>query len=178
MLRLLLLRHSKAERARSGERDHERQLAERGRDDAPKIGAYLSKHRYLPDRVVVSTSARTRETWSLAAAAIPSKPGKPQVDFDERIYESTPKALLAVIQETGPKVRTLMLVGHNPSMQELAVQLVATGDIETRERLQEALPTSGLAVFEFVLDGWDRVHPQSGRLKHFITPRSIAEPTA
>ena len=175
MLRLLLLRHSKAERGRSGERDHERQLAERGRDDAPKIGAYLAKHRYVPDQVVVSTSARTRETWSLAAAAMP---GKPKVEFDERIYESTPKALLAVLRETGPKIRTLMMVGHNPSMQELAVQLVATGDIETRERLQEAFPTSGLAVIEFALDGWDRVHPQSGRLKLFITPRSIAEPTA
>jgi phosphohistidine phosphatase len=178
MLRLLLLRHAKAERARPGERDHERRLAERGRNDAPKIGAYLSKHRYLPDQAVVSTASRTRETWSLAAAAMPGKPGKPQVDFDERIYESTPKALLTVLRETGPKVRTLMMIGHNPSMQELAVQLVATGDIETRERLQEAFPTSGLAVIEFALDGWDRMHPQSGRLKHFITPRWLAEPTA
>jgi phosphohistidine phosphatase len=175
MLRLLLLRHSKAERGRSGERDHERELAERGRNDALKIGAYLSKHRYVPDQVVVSTSARTRETWSLAAAAMA---GKPQVDFAERIYESTPKALLAVVRETGPKVRTLMLVGHNPSMQELAVQLVATGDIETRQRLQEAFPTSGLAVIEFALDSWDRVHSQSGRLERFITPRWLAEPTA
>jgi len=175
MLRLLLLRHAKAERARPGERDHERRLADRGRNDAPTIGAYLSKHRYLPDQVVVSTSVRTRETWSLAAAAMP---GKPQIEFDERIYESTPKALLTVLRETSPKVRTLMMVGHNPSIHELAVQLVATGDIETRERLQEAFPTSGLAVIEFALENWDRVHPQSGRLKHFITPRWLAEPTA
>jgi phosphohistidine phosphatase len=178
MLRLLLLRHSKAERGRPGERDHERRLSERGRDDAPKIGAYLSKHRYLLDQVVVSTSARTRETWSLAAAAMPNKPGKPEVDFDERIYESTPKGLLAVLRETSPKVRTLLMVGHNPSMHELAVQLVATGDIETRQRMQEGFPTSGLAVIEFALEDWDRVHPESGRLEHFITPRWLAEPTA
>ena len=175
MLRLLLLRHAKAERLRPGERDHQRRLDERGRGDAPKIGAYVAKHGYLPDQVVVSTASRTRETWSLAAAAMPDKP---EVDFDERIYESTPHALLTVLRNTDPRVRTLMIVGHNPSMHELAVQLVATGDIETRQRLQEAFPTSGLAVIEFALENWDRVHPQSGRLERFITPRSIAEPTA
>ena len=175
MLRLLLLRHAKAERSRPGERDHDRRLAERGRADAPKLGAYMAKHRLAPDRVVVSTSARTRETWSLAAAAMT---GKPKVVFEERIYESTHHALLQVVKETGPKIRTLLMIGHNPSLHELAVQLVATGDIETRQRLLEGFPTSGLAVIEFALDGWDKVHPQAGRLEHFVTPRSLAEPTA
>jgi phosphohistidine phosphatase len=173
MLQLLLLRHAKAERGQSGGRDHERRLDERGRRDAPKLGAYIAKHGYAPDQVIVSTAARTRETWSLAAAAMP---GKPEVAFDERIYESTPDALLAVLRETDAKVRTLMMVGHNPGMEELVGQLVATGDIETRQRMQEGFPTSALAVIEFALDRWDRVHPQSGRLEHFITPRSIAEP--
>ncbi len=85
-------------------------------------------------------------------------PGKRRtpVEFDERIYEASPQTLLAVIKETGPEVRTLLMVGHNPGLQELAALLVATGDIETRQRLQEAFPTSGLAVIEFALDGWDR----------------------
>jgi phosphohistidine phosphatase len=174
MRRLLLLRHAKAERSRPGERDHDRRLAERGRRDAPKLGAYMAKHGYLPDHVVVSTSARTRETWSLVAETMS---GKPKVVFDERIYESTPHALLQVIKETGPRVHTLLMIGHNPSMQELAVQLIATGDIETRQRLQEGLPTSGLAIIEFAVDRWDRVHAQAGRLEHFITPRSIAPAT-
>lgn len=175
MLRLLLLRHAKAARARPGERDHDRRLAERGRDDAAKIGAYMAKHGDLPDRVLVSPAARTRETWSLAAAAMH---GRPQVAFDERIYESTPQALLAVIRETGRQDRTLLMVGHNPGMHELAVQLVATGDIETRQRLHEDFPTAGLAVIEFALGDWDRLHPQAGRLERFIDPRAIAEPTA
>ena len=171
MLRLLLLRHAKAERSRPGERDHDRRLAERGRNDAPRLGAYMAKHRYLPDRVVVSTSARTRETWDLAAAEMP---GKPKVAFEERIYESTPRALLQVVKETGPKVGTLLMIGHNPSMHELAVQLIATGDIDMRQQLWEAFPTAALAVIEFKLDGWDRVHAQAGRLEHFVTPRAIA----
>jgi phosphohistidine phosphatase len=171
MLCLLLLRHAKAERSRPGERDHDRRLAERGRNDAPRLGVYMAKHGYLPDRVVVSTSARTRETWNLAADAMP---GKPKVVFEERVYESTPSALLQVIKETGPKVRTLLMIGHNPGMHELAVQLIATGDIDMRQQLQEAFPTSALAVIEFKLDGWDKLHSQAGRLEHFVTPRSIA----
>jgi phosphohistidine phosphatase len=173
MLRLLLLRHAKAEKARSGERDHERRLAERGRGDAPKLGAYLATHGYRPDLVAVSTSARTRETWSLAAGAMK---GKPKVTFEDRIYEATPRALFNVVRETGSKVRTLLMIGHNPGMHELAVQLVATGDIELRERLHEGFPTAALAVIEFAVDRWDRVHPQSGRLERFVTPKTLGEP--
>lgn len=175
MLRLLLLRHSKAERGHSGLRDHDRRLAERGREDAPKLGAYIAKHGFLPDRVVVSTSVRTRETWSLAAAAMS---GRPKARFDERIYEAEPETLLAVLRETGRSVKTLLMVGHNPGIHELAVQLVASGDIDTRQRMQEGFPTSGLAIIEFALDNWERVHPHAGRLERFITPRTLEGPTA
>ena len=171
MRRLLLLRHAKAERLQPNERDHDRRLAPRGRDDAPKIGTYLARHKMVPDRVVVSTSARTRETWQLAAAAMA---GKPSAVFDERIYEATPQTLLQVIKETGPKVRSLLMIGHNPGLHELATLLIATGDIDTRQRLNEALPTSGLAVIDFALDSWSKLHPYAGRLERFIDPRSIA----
>jgi len=174
MLRLLLLRHAKAERLRPGERDHDRRLAERGRDEAAKVGAYMSKHGLLPDRALVSTAARTRETWDLAAAAMTQKL---PVDFDERIYEASPQTLLQVVKETDRSVRALLMVGHNPGLQELAALLIGTSDVDTRQRLMEAFPTSGLAVIEFALDRWDRLHPQAGRLEHFIDPVSIAEAT-
>jgi phosphohistidine phosphatase len=102
---------------------------------------------------------------------------KPPADFEGRIYEAAPQMLLQVIKETGRAVRTLLVVGHNPGLQELAVLLVATGDIDTRQRLKEAFPTLGLAVIEFALDGWDRLHSQAGRLEHFIDPGSITEAT-
>jgi len=172
MLRLMLLRHSKAERAQGGERDHERRLAERGRSDAPVLGAYMEKHGYRPDAVIVSTAKRTRETWGLVASELG---GKPKIDFEERIYESMPEDILQVVQETGKRIRTLLIVGHNPSLHELAIELIATGDIEARQRLQEGFPTSALAVIEFALESWARVHAQSGRLEHYVTPRSLAE---
>jgi phosphohistidine phosphatase len=174
MHRLLLLRHAKAERSRPGERDRDRRLDDRGRDDAPRIGAYMAKHGLVPDRAVVSIAARTRETWEAVAASLAETP---TADFDDRIYEASPAALLQVIKETSPETQTLLIVGHNPGLQELATLLIATGDVETRQRLKENFATSALAVIEFALDGWDKLHPQAGRLAHFIDPRAIAAAT-
>jgi len=174
MRRLLLLRHAKSERSKPGESDHDRILADRGRTDAPKIGAYLARHALIPDRVVVSTAARTRETWMLIAAVIEDAP---PVKFEERIYEASAEAILQVIKETKPKVGTLLVVGHNPSMHELAAMLIATGDVEARQRLQENFPTGALAVIDFALEDWSRLHPLAGRLEHFITPQSLKAAT-
>jgi phosphohistidine phosphatase len=174
MHRLLLLRHAKAERLQPGGRDPDRVLAVRGRTDAKTLGAYLARHAFIPDRAVVSTAARTRETWALLAAAM----GKhPPVNFEERIYDATPEAVLEAIKETGPDTGTLMVVGHNPGLQELAAMLVASGDIEARERLGREFPTSALVVISFVVENWNGVHPRGGRLEHFVTPAWLAAAT-
>jgi phosphohistidine phosphatase len=82
-----------------------------------------------------------------------------------------------VIKETDPQVDTLLLVGHNPGLQDLAVLLIAAGDVEARQRLKEDYPPSGLAVVNFALDEWSRLHPRAGRLEHFVTPYSLAAAT-
>jgi phosphohistidine phosphatase len=174
MRRLLLLRHAKAERSRPGERDHDRVLAARGRDDAPKLGAYMVRHAFMPDVVLVSTSARTRETWKLAATAFEEPP---VVRYDERIYEAGPHAILNVIKETHPGVDTLLVIGHNPGLQELATQLVAVGDSDALRRLKEEFPTSALAVINFMVEDWSRLHPRAGRLEHFVTPKTLVTMT-
>ena len=174
MRRLLLLRHAKAERLQPGGRDHDRVLAARGRTDAKTLGAYLARHAFIPDRVVVSTAVRTRETWTLLAAAM----GKtPPVSFEERIYDASPETILKAVKETGPDTGTLMLIGHNPGLQELAAMLVASGDIEARQRLGREFPTSALVVISFAVENWDGVHPRGGRLEHFITPEWLAAAT-
>src|SRR5471032_2500933 len=121
MRRLLLLRHAKAERSQPGGRDHDRVLAERGRADAKKLGLYLARHDFVPDRAVVSTAARTRETWALLATAFAKVP---PASFEDRIYDATPEAILLMIKDTGPETGTLLVIGHNPSVQELAALLV------------------------------------------------------
>jgi phosphohistidine phosphatase len=174
MRRLLLLRHAKSDRTRPGEHDRDRVLAPRGREDAPKIGAFIVRHALVPERVIVSTAKRTRETWDLVAAAI----GKsPKAEFDERIYEAAPPAILKVIKESGPKVHTLLIVGHNPGLQELAALLIASGNLEARQQLNEKFPTAGLVVIDFALDDWTRLHAHAGRLDHFVSPRSLAAAT-
>jgi phosphohistidine phosphatase len=174
MRRLLLLRHAKTERLQPGGRDHDRVLAERGRSDAPNLGLYMTRHGLVPDRAIVSTAARTRETWDLVAAEFKNAP---PVSFDDRLYDATPKAILAVVKEAKPELGTLLLVGHNPGMQELAAALTASGNLEARQRLHEGFPTSGLAVIEFALEAWSRLHPQSGRLERFVTPRTLRAAT-
>ncbi len=166
MRRLLLLRHAKAERSQPGGRDHDRVLASRGRADAKRLGAYLARHAFTPDRAVVSTSARTRETWELLATAFGTAP---PVSFEDRIYDASPQTILQAIKETEPATGTLLVIGHNPGLQELANLLIASGDIDARERLGEEFPTSALAAIRFAAD-WRALHPQGGRLEHFITP--------
>jgi phosphohistidine phosphatase len=174
MRRLLLLRHAKAERARTGERDHERVLAPRGRGDAPRLGAYMVRHAFIPDLVLVSTSARTRETWKLAAAAFEKLP---PVQFEERIYEAGPQAIVDVIKETAPEIETLLVIGHNPGLQELATQLVAVGDSDALRQLKEEFPTSALAVINFMAEDWRRLRQHTGRLEHFVTPKTLVAAT-
>lgn len=171
MRRLLLLRHAKTERPEPGERDRDRKLMARGRADAPIIGSYMARHRLLPDLALVSPATRAGETWELVAAAFKKAP--PTVK-DARIYNATPATLIELIRATAD-AQSLLIVGHNPSLHDLAVQLIASGDAEARKRLNEKLPTSGLVVIEFPFDDWSRLHRSSGHLERFVSPRLIAE---
>ena len=174
MRRLLLLRHAKAERLQSGGRDHDRVLTERGRSDATKLGVFLARHGFVPERTIVSASARTRETWALLSSAF-GRP--PAVDFDERLYDATPQTILQTIKAVARETATLMVIGHNPGLHELAAMLIASGDIDARERLGEGFPTSALAAIGFAADDWSAVHPHGGRLEHFVTPKWLAAGT-
>jgi phosphohistidine phosphatase len=174
MRRLLLLRHAKAERAHPGVQDHDRVLAERGRADAAKLGTYLARHAFTPDRVLVSTASRTRETWALMATAFAKAPPS---TFEERIYNASRQTILKAIHETEPKSRTLLVVGHNPGLHELASHLVASGDVDARRRLGEEFPTAALAAINFAIDDWRSVHARSGRLEHFVTPHWLESAT-
>ncbi len=173
MRRLILLRHAKTERGEPGGRDRDRKLTKRGRTDAPVIGAYMAHHGLVPDLVLVSPAARAQETWALI---LPAFAKAPRIVKDERIYNASAERLFAVIAETG-KAHSLLVVGHNPGLQDIAVQLMATGDVEARERVTEKLPTSGLVVIDFSIDDWSRLHPHSGRLERFVSPRLIAAAT-
>ena len=170
MRRLILFRHAKAEPSEPGMEDRARVLTERGRKDAAKIGTYMASHALVPDRVILSPAARTQETWKYAATAFHPAPAAMSA---ERIYDATPHCILAVIKDTPASAHTLMVIGHNPGLHDLALMLVAAGDVDARELLREKLPTSGLVIIDFAFDDWDKLHPQSGRLERFVSPKSL-----
>jgi phosphohistidine phosphatase len=173
MRRLLLLRHAKTERAEPGQRDRDRKLTKRGRDDAPAIGTYMARHGLNPDLALVSPAKRAQETWVLVTPAFAKAP---RLVVEDRIYNATAEDLFKIISETRG-AHSLVVVGHNPGLHDIAMQLIASGDVEARERVAEKLPTAGLVVIDLAFDDWSRLHLHSGRLERFVTPRLIAAAT-
>jgi phosphohistidine phosphatase len=175
MRRLMLLRHAKSDWAQPGARDLDRPLTARGRDSAAKMGAYMTRHALVPDLIIASTAARVRETLELLLPAFRSAPN---LTYDKRLYEAEAEPLLAVLKEIPKPVHNLLMVGHNPGLAELAALLMAAGDVETRQRLIEKFPTAGLAVIDFALDDWAKLHAKAGRLDRFVIPRTLDAETA
>lgn len=174
MRRLMLLRHAKSDWSSPGMPDPDRPLNERGEVAANHMGAYLARHGLMPDRILCSPARRTRETFAALATAW-HDPVK--IDYVDRLYAASAETILSVVHGGQKRARSLMVIGHNPGLHEVAELLIAAGDVEARERLREKFPTCALAVIDFAADAWDQVHSQSGRLERFITPRSIAAET-
>src|SRR5262249_55443798 len=112
---LLLFRHPTT--AWPDVADHDRPLARRGVRPAPAHGRRLPAPRVVPGHVLCSTARRARETWQYAQAGLAASP---PVTFDGRIYAAAPADLLAVIREVPPATGTLLLIGHNPAIEDLA----------------------------------------------------------
>ncbi len=165
MRRLMLLRHAKAERSAPGGGDFDRALAARGRDELPKIGVYMVHHGLYPNLVVASPARRVRETWERVAPAFPAPPA---VAWEDRLYNADTETILDLVRAAKPPA--LLLVGHNPGLHDFARSLIAAGDVDARERLNEGLPTAGLLVIDFAFDNWEKLHARSGRLDRFVTP--------
>ena len=160
-----MIRHAQA--AAGAPVDHDRPLTAQGARNAGAIGAWLERGGFVPDRVVVSPALRARQTWEQAAASVVLD-GPPTVD--ERIYENTVEAVLAAITDTSEDVQTLVVVGHNPSMGELAVALDdGQGDPDARRSLQSGFPTGAVAVFE-VGASFGELEPGAATLTAFEVP--------
>lgn len=169
MKTLLLLRHAKSAWP-DGVDDHDRPLAERGRRDAPCMGAYMAEVGLEPDFVLVSSARRTQETWALAAPVLGKACPSQTV---ASIYEAEPAAILAAIQAAPQECGTLLVIGHNPGFEDLAVLLAPAGDADTVARLRTKYPTAGLAVIRFDSERWTDVAPGAGRLVAFVTPKTL-----
>jgi phosphohistidine phosphatase len=154
MDRLILMRHGKAERDSASGDDFDRPLAARGRAESTAMAATLADLGLIPDLVLVSAAARTRDTWAAAAPAFP----KAKARFERALYLAEDDVILKLAQLAGEGVRTVMVIGHNPGLQELTLQLLIQGGAAASlvAKAQTAFPTGAAAVF--LLDDNARPH--------------------
>lgn len=142
MRELVLLRHAHAENGAPGVADIDRALSIRGREEALAAGVWLREHGYLPDRTLCSPARRARETLELAQDAI----GSGESERVQAIFEATPGELIA-LADAHREVGRLLLVGHNPGLEQLAALLTTgqSGDFR-------GMPAAAIAVLRLPVD--------------------------
>jgi phosphohistidine phosphatase len=161
---LLLLRHAKSDYP-PGIADHERPLAARGVREAGLAGDWLRAHAPVVNAVLCSTAARTRETLERTQIEAP-------VAYVERLYDATPGAVIEEINGVGPEVETLLVIGHEPAMSQVALGLAtADGSNKTAaEHISTKFPTSAIAVLR-TAQPWARLALSGAALVTFHVPR-------
>jgi phosphohistidine phosphatase len=162
MKTLYLLRHAKSSWKEPGLEDFDRPLNDRGRAAAPLVGRFIRKRQLTVDLLLSSPAARARQTAALVREAAGLSA---EVLYDERIYEADAERLLEVVSQAAESADALMLVGHNPGMEELLGTL--TG--ERRE-----MPTAALACVVLDVEKWGKTRAGAGRLEWLVRPKELA----
>jgi phosphohistidine phosphatase len=167
--RLHLLRHAKSSHEDRGLTDHDRPLAPRGRKAAALIAAHLRDQGIEPDLVLCSTAARTRQTLALIEQALAEGVS---VRYEGAIYDATAEGLLEHLTALPDAAEAVLLVGHNPAVQELTLALAGDERGDHVERAREKFPTAALATLE--LPGtWRELRPGAAELVAFVSPREL-----
>jgi phosphohistidine phosphatase len=168
---LILIRHATAEA--HGADDAQRRLAPRGERDARAVGRWLRAAGVTTGVALVSPATRAAQTWALALEELG---GGPSTVTEERIYDNTVDDLLEVIRSAPAQTGTLILVGHNPAIAELATVLHdGAGDPSAAREVASSFPTSGIAVLS-VRGPWSGLAPGGASLLSFAVPRGDAAP--
>jgi phosphohistidine phosphatase len=165
---LLLLRHAKSSRDDPSADDHDRPLDARGRRAAVLIGAFLAGHTPAPDLVLCSSARRTRETLEQLR---PLLAREPQVEIERDLYLAGARKLLQRVTCAPDACRCVLLIGHNPGIEELARLLAGRARGGDRDRIPAKFPTATLAGFR--LSGtWADVQDHA-QLEFFVRPKDL-----
>lgn len=167
MKRLWLLRHAKAGPYSAD--DFGRALAPRGRKNAPAMGEKLAAIGCEPQRILCSAGRRAVETM---CGVLPSLPADLSIEVRRRLYTFSPGAVLECLRELGGDTGDVMVVGHNPALQELALYLAGSGEEDALAILHGKFPTCAVAELEFP-DPMHARHWTEGcaHLRRVLTPR-------
>jgi phosphohistidine phosphatase len=165
---LTLLRHAKAAVPLPGQDDFDRPLTERGRTDAARMAQALDGLGL--DLALVSTAARTIETWKIVSANL-SQQLPPTAE--RSLYLCRASHLIARLRAVPPDIQSIVVVGHNPCLQEVALWLAGTTKAPTIVQMHEKFPTSAFAMFELTAGNWSDLAPKSVTFKRFAAPRML-----
>lgn len=166
MKQILLLRHAKSSWDDSGLEDFDRPLAERGRADSPRMGKFLKGAGNLPGHIFSSPARRAKETIRLFAegAGIHEE----IISWNEDLYYGSYSDYFTAIRKAPDSAKTVMLVGHNPKMEETASALCS----EARN-VSIRMPTAALICFEHSAGRWEQVITGTARLKWMMIPEVV-----
>jgi phosphohistidine phosphatase len=167
MRHLYLLRHAKSSWKDSSLSDRDRPLAGPGRRAAKAMAKHLRERDIHPDLVICSPARRTRETLERIEIAL----GRGAVQVEPRLYESSAEGLLDVLRELPDRVDSALLIGHNPSLQELALALARRSP--EVERVEAKLPTGALVTLAVPVSHWRELERGAAALEAFVRPRDL-----
>jgi len=168
MRRLWLLRHAKSSWDDPQLGDADRPLSKRGRRAGEAMRHYLEDAGVRPDLVLCSSALRTRETL---AEVLPGLGRELHVRIEPRLYAFSAKELLDRLVEVPDDALSVLLVGHNPAVEDLARKLAREGD--RLADLQGKFPTAALALLDLEVDSWSALRPRCGVLAAFVTPAEL-----
>lgn len=175
MKRLFLFRHAKTEPDNKGG-DHARVLTDRGRSDALLMAQRCKESGYRPDLVLCSTSARTRQTWDIIA---PFLGATQKVEFLDPLYLAPAKRIVAIVDAVPDTAAGVMVIGHNPGMEEAAALLARKPETSEEHanlrNMREKFSTGALAVLDFDTDHWKGAAPRLGILAAYIRPKYLRD---
>jgi phosphohistidine phosphatase len=168
--KLILFRHAKSDWNDPVPRDFDRPLNGKGRRAARAIGQHAREIGISFDRIVASPAIRVTETLDEFANGY----GKlPQPSFDRRVYLASAQTLLEVVQDADDAFGSVLLVGHNPGLEDLVFLLVPEGEDDAREQVEEKYPTASIAEISLAVDHWADATAGSGTLDRFTRPRDL-----
>ena len=139
------------------------------------IGTYMREHKLVPNLALVSPATRTRETLELLAPVLKAEV---EAEFISDLYGADAREVLQIVRAASGRaddaaLKSILVIGHNPGLHELSLQLIGKANAEDREELDENLPTSGLVVLKFAVDDWSDVAVRHGTLERFVSPRRL-----
>lgn len=169
MKKIYLLRHAKSSWEETHLQDYERPLALRGKKSAPLMAQVLGSLETPPDLMIYSTATRAEQTMQLVKNTLKKEFSlEPRCKPEESLYESTSETILSMIKAQDNQFHALMLIGHNPTFEELGSFLL-TGQYQLGLRM----PTAALLGIEFMTEQWMNLRPGSGMLRELVYPKLI-----